>query len=104
MNFLVIGDYSKRNESCCGAVQTADGPSSGIINALASVPPLGGQIGATGIANPPLSPFNRQAWANQPITQQIRDMGVSGELNWDLGFAKLTSITAWRDNTTRGRQ
>ena len=26
-------------------------------------------------------------------------MGVSGELNWDLGSAKLTSITAWRDNT-----
>jgi iron complex outermembrane recepter protein len=99
VNFLLIGDYSKRNESCCGAVQTADGPFSGIINALASIPPLGGQVGATGIANPPLSPFNRQAWANQPITQQIRDMGVSGELNWNLGFAKLTSITAWRDNT-----
>ncbi len=26
VNFLVIGDYSKRNESCCGAVQVADGP------------------------------------------------------------------------------
>ncbi len=31
--------------------------------------------------------------------QQIRDTGISAELNWDLGFAKLTSITAWRDNT-----
>jgi iron complex outermembrane recepter protein len=99
VNFLVIGDYSKRNESCCGAVQTADGPFSGIINALASIPPLGGQAGTVGISSPPLSPFNREAWANQPITQQIRDMGISGELNWDLGFAKLTSITAWRDNT-----
>jgi iron complex outermembrane recepter protein len=99
VNFLVIGDYSKRNESCCGAVQTADGPFAGIINALASIPPLGGQTGTVGIASPPLSPFNREAWANQPITQQIRDMGISGELNWDLGFAKLTSITAWRDNT-----
>jgi iron complex outermembrane recepter protein len=99
VNFLVIGDYSKRNESCCGAVQTADGYFSGIVNALASIPPLGGQPGVTGVATPPLSPFNRQAWANQPITQQIRDMGVSGELNWNLGFAKLTSITGWRDNT-----
>ena len=26
-------------------------------------------------------------------------MGVSGELNWRLGDATLTSITAWRDNT-----
>jgi len=99
VNFLMIADYSKRNESCCGAVEVADGPFSGIINALASIPALGGQTGATGIANPPLSPFDRQAWANQPITQQIRDMGVSGELDWNLGPAKFTSITAWRDNT-----
>ena len=76
-----------------------DGPFFGIINALASIPPLGGQAGAQGVANPPLSPFSRQAYANQPISQQIRDMGISAELNWDLGPAKLTSITAWRDNT-----
>ncbi|MEP6884746.1 MAG: TonB-dependent receptor [Gammaproteobacteria bacterium] len=99
VNFLVIADYSKRNESCCGAVQTADGPFSGIINALASIPPLGGQAGTVAIASPPLSVTSRQAYSNAPIGQQIRDMGISGELNWDLGPAKLTSITAWRDNT-----
>jgi len=98
-DLLLIGDYSKRNESCCGAVQVASGIFPGIINALASVPELGGQSGAVGLATSPLSPFNRQAYANQPIAQQIRDMGVSAELNWDLGFGKLTSITAWRDNT-----
>jgi iron complex outermembrane recepter protein len=99
VNFLVIGDYSKRNESCCGAVQTVDGPFYGIMNALASIPALGGQTGAVALASPPLSTTSRQAYANQPITQQIRDMGISGELNWDIGAAKLTSITAWRDNT-----
>jgi iron complex outermembrane receptor protein len=99
VNFLVIGDYSKRNESCCGAVPLDDGPFVGIVNALASVPPLGGQAGAVGVAGPPLPHFSRQAYSNQPVTQQIRDVGISGELNWDLGFAKLTSITAWRDNT-----
>jgi iron complex outermembrane recepter protein len=99
VSFLVIGDYSKRNESCCGAIQTADGPFYGIINALASVPELGGTPGVTGIASPPLSLSSREAWANQPVTQQIRDMGISGQLDWDFDFAKLTSITAWRDNT-----
>jgi iron complex outermembrane receptor protein len=95
VNFLVIADYSKRNESCCGAVPVADGPFSGLVNGL-----TGGPVGnSIGIANPPLSPLNYLAWANQPITQQIRDTGISGELNWDLGAAKLTSITAWRDNT-----
>ena len=99
VNFLVIADYSKRNESCCGAVQLDDGPFVGIINALASVPALGGQTGAIGVASPPLPQFSRQAYSNQPVTQQIRDEGISAELNWDLGFGKLTSITAWRDNT-----
>jgi iron complex outermembrane receptor protein len=104
VNFLVIGDYTKRNESCCGAVQVSDGPVGSpspyqLINALAGVPALGGQAGATGIAVPPLSPSSRLAWANQPVVQQIRDVGISAELNWDLGFAKFTSITAWRDNT-----
>jgi iron complex outermembrane receptor protein len=42
---------------------------------------------------------SRNAYSNQPVTQQIRDMGISGQLDWDLGFGKLTSITAWRDNT-----
>src|SRR5216684_2320617 len=59
VNFLVIGDYSKRNESCCGAVQTADGPFAPLLNAVASVPALGGQTGAVAEASPPLSPFNR---------------------------------------------
>jgi len=99
VSFLVIGDYSKRNESCCGAVQVAAGPFAGIANFLAGFQPLGGRPGAVAEASPPLSPFNRQAYANQPLTQRIRDLGISGELNWDLGFAKFTSITAWRDNT-----
>jgi iron complex outermembrane recepter protein len=99
VSLLVIGDYSKRNESCCGAVQVAEGPFAGIANALASIPALGGQTGAVAEASPPLSPFNRQAYANQPLSQQIRDLGISAELDWDLGLGKLTSITAWRDNT-----
>jgi iron complex outermembrane receptor protein len=99
VSFLVIGDYSRRNESCCSAVQVADGPFAGIANALASVPALGGRTGALAEASPPLSPLNRQAYANQPQPQRIRDMGISGQLDWDLGFAKFTSITAWRDNS-----
>ncbi len=98
VSFLMIGDYSKRNESCCGAVPVANGPFVGIVNALASVPPLGGQTGIVGLGDPP-DPFSRRAWANQPVIQRIRDMGISAQLDWDFGAAKLTSITAWRDNT-----
>lgn len=93
--FLLIGDYSKRNESCCDAVTTFLGPFAGIVNAIASVPALGGQPGATGIA----SAGGYLAYSNQPWTQRIRDMGISGQLDWKLGDMTLTSITAWRDNT-----
>jgi len=95
VDFLLIGDYSKRNEVCCGAAATYLGPFAGIVNALAATPALGGQPGATGIA----SGNGYQTYSNQQWIQRIRDMGVSGELNWQLGGATLTSITAWRDNT-----
>ena len=95
LNFLLIGDYSKRNESCCDAVATYLGPFAPIVNALASVPPLGGQPGATGIASGP----GYQAYSNYPWTQRIRDMGVSAQLDWNFDVATLTAITAWRDNT-----
>jgi outer membrane receptor protein involved in Fe transport len=100
ISFLLIADYSKRNEACCQAVQTATGPFEGIINALASIPALGGRVGGIGAATAaPLAPFDYQSYANQPITQRVRDMGVSGQFDWDLDVATLTSITAWRDNT-----
>src|SRR5271165_2667597 len=95
IDLLFIADYSKRNELCCGAVATVLGPFAPVLNALASVPALGGQVGATGIA----SGSGYLAYANQPDVQRIRDMGISAQLDWNLGFGKLTSITAWRDNT-----
>jgi iron complex outermembrane receptor protein len=95
ISFLLIGDYSKRNESCCDAVATYLGPFAPITNALAGVPALGGHAGATGIAQG----TGYLAYSNYPWTQRVRDMGVSGQLDWTLGAATLTSITAWRDNT-----
>jgi iron complex outermembrane recepter protein len=108
VDFLLIADYAKRNESCCSAVVEYPGPFQGLVNAFASVPLLGGRPG--GIGNSPLIgqpgvvrlPPSYVAYDNQIIKQNVRDMGVSGELNWNVGFAKLTSITAWRDNTVAG--
>jgi iron complex outermembrane recepter protein len=95
VDVLFIGDYSKRNEVCCDAVATDLGPFAGVANAIAGVPALGGRTGAVGIA----AGGGYQAYSNYPWGQQVRDMGFSAQLNWNLGFGKLTSITAWRDNT-----
>jgi outer membrane receptor protein involved in Fe transport len=108
VDFLIIADYAKRNESCCSAVVEYPGPFQGLVNVFASTPALGGRTGALG--DSPLSgqpgvvrlPNSYVAYDNQIITQNVRDMGISGELNWNLGFGKLTSITAWRDNSVAG--
>jgi outer membrane receptor protein involved in Fe transport len=108
VDFLLIADYAKRNESCCSAVVQYPGPFQGLVNVFASTPALGGRTGALGdsplIGQPGVTrlPNSYVAYDNQVITQYVRDMGLSGELNWNLGFGKLTSITAWRDNTLTG--
>jgi outer membrane receptor protein involved in Fe transport len=108
VDFLIIADYAKRNESCCSAVVQYPGPFQGLVNVFASTPALGGKTGALGdsplIGMPGVTrlPNSYVAYDNQIITQHVRDMGISGELNWNLGFGKLTSITAWRDNTVTG--
>ncbi|HTB89214.1 MAG TPA: TonB-dependent receptor [Steroidobacteraceae bacterium] len=108
VDFLLIADYAKRNESCCSAVVEYPGPFQGLVNVFASTPALGGRTGALGdsplIGQPGVVrlPSSYVAYDNQIITQHVRDMGVSGELNWNFDFGKLTSITAWRDNTVAG--
>jgi iron complex outermembrane receptor protein len=108
VDFLLIGDFEKRDESCCSAAVIYPGPFQGLVNVFASTPALGGKTGALGdsplIGQPGVTrlPQNYTVYDNQPISQHVRDFGVSGELNWNLGFGKLTSITAWRDNTVSG--
>ncbi|HWW20412.1 MAG TPA: TonB-dependent receptor plug domain-containing protein, partial [Steroidobacteraceae bacterium] len=97
IDFLLIADVSKRNETCCGAVPIDTGPFEPIINAIAFA--NNGGANGSGIS---LTPTKYTAWANQPIRAFVRDYGFSGELNWNLDWAKLTSITAWRDNTQGG--
>jgi iron complex outermembrane recepter protein len=94
VDVVFIADYSKRNEVCCVGVATVLGPFAGIANAIAGIPALGGRAGGTAIA----AGGGYQAYSNYPWGQQVRDMGVSAQLDWNLGAAKLTSITAWRDN------
>jgi outer membrane receptor protein involved in Fe transport len=88
MSLRIIGDYTKRDENCCVAVQMNVGPTAGLVNALA---PLGQGVSTTG------DPFSRQAFANRGTQQNVIDDGLSAEFNADIdGVGKLTSITAGR--------
>ena len=117
ISFRLIGDYTFRDEKCCAAtyVSSAVNPFIGNLNSPAS-PIL--QPGATparvndsgnNIVNvlrdlgQPLAGFNagydRTIYVSpgRSFAGQTKDYGVSGELNWDFGGARLTSITAYRE-------
>ncbi len=87
LDVRIIADYSDRDETCCAAVTILDGPTRALIAA----------VGGTIIS--PADPFERKTTANRErgFDQQVEEWGVSAEFNWDLGFADLTSITAYRD-------
>ena len=84
------GDYTSREESCCVNVTTHRGPTAAIIDALTP----GGQ----GIIPVP-DPDQRLAYANRTSEQDIKDKGVSAEVNWTtpwMNNAVLTSVTSAR--------
>ena len=80
----LIADYDKIDEICCGVVNVQDGLASPVIRAL------GGELGD------PNDPFSGVVYNNFNSSNDVDNVGVSGELNWDLGGAELTSITAYR--------
>lgn len=117
VTFRLIGDYAETDEACCGAINTGSGfellPSgrdttttggvlgfitSNLIDALAGTPALGGAVGRDGIVRP----FDREGRKmatspNRDLTEKVKEWGVSGQLDWNLGDVSLTSITAYRD-------
>jgi outer membrane receptor protein involved in Fe transport len=110
LSFRLIADYSKRSESCCGAVylDRATNPLIGDLNNPSTpLSPL--QTNGNNIINvlrdlgQPLAgfsnPYGRNIYVSSGRTYEgdTEDFGVSLEANWDLGGATLTSITGYRD-------
>ena len=87
-----IADFTSREENCCVGVTTVRGPTAAIADDLAGGPGMG--------IIPVADPERRLAYANRSTEQDMKDKGVSAELNWItpwLNGATLTSITASRD-------
>ncbi|KQU48244.1 TonB-dependent receptor [Sphingomonas sp. Leaf339] len=119
ISFRLIGDYTHRNESCCGAVyysqnETTDPTQTGQTQANGSTVNTDGQFtygtsnrivdvlrrqGAVyPLAGTRANPFSREVAVTpgQTYRNKTEDYGGSGQLDWDLGGATLTSITAYR--------
>lgn len=110
LSIRVIGDYTWREEKCCAAiyVDRTVNPFVGDLNNLSSpLTPL--QANGNNIINvlrdlgQPLAGFtpgyDRTIYVSpgRSYAGKTKDYGVSAEVNWDLGGAELTSITAYRE-------
>jgi outer membrane receptor protein involved in Fe transport len=80
----VIGDYDRIDEICCAVVNLQSSPATGALLAL------GGKV------NAPADKFKDVVYNNYDSTNDIENFGGSGQIDWDLGGAKLTSISSYR--------
>ena len=98
LTIRLIGDYAKTDEICCAAVRQVPGPLGPLITGL------GQQLGLTNV--PSRNPADRQVayTPGRTPTEKVEDYGFSGQVDFDLGPAAVTSITAYRDFTGRRNQ
>ncbi|WP_066794680.1 TonB-dependent receptor [Sphingomonas soli] len=101
LTIRLIGDYTKRNEDCCGAVYL-DSAANQYIGGL-NDPAQNSIVRVLQGLGQPMAAFSNPYSRNLYVTPgrsyggSTTDGGVSMEVNWDLGGAKLTSITGYRD-------
>jgi iron complex outermembrane recepter protein len=110
LSVRLIADYTYRDEQCCAAtyIDARINPAIGNLN-NPSTPLTPLQQNGNNIINvlrdlgQNLGAFNQGYSRNVSVTPGrsyagiTKDYGFSGQIDWDLGGAKLTSITAYRE-------
>ena len=89
LEIRLIGDYGKIDETCCAVVNLRQSASTLAIIAPSPIG-LGGQISDY------RTPFADVIYSNFASTNKIKNWGLSGQIDYDFGNAKLTSITSYR--------
>ena len=97
----VIGDYTHRNEECCGAVymDSLNNPNIGDLNS----PTANNIVRVLRDLGQPMAafsdPYSRNLYVSKGRSYGgiTEDWGGSVQLDWNLGNVKLTSITGYRN-------
>jgi iron complex outermembrane recepter protein len=110
LSFRLIGDYTSRDEKCCGAIYVDNtvnefiGDLNNPSTPLAPLQPNGNNIiNVLRDLGQPIAGFSpgydRTLYVSpgRSFAGETTDYGVSLEVNWDLEWANLTSITGYRD-------
>lgn len=92
LKIRLIGDYDKIDEICCAVVNVRRSAATSAIEAL------GGKV------NNSATPFADVAYSSFPSTNDIKNWGVSGQVDYQVGPLKLTSITAYRNSANLTNQ
>ncbi len=83
LEIRLIGDYDKIDEVCCTVANVVNGPTGPIIQLL------GGNIDFE-------NPFSYEVFENFDPENELTSSGFSGQVDYGMDFADLTSITAFR--------
>ncbi|WP_422059431.1 TonB-dependent receptor [Sphingopyxis sp.] len=110
LSIRLIADYTSRDEECCGAtyVSASVNPYIGNLNnpstvGVAPTTTSNNIINVLRDLGQPIGAFNQGYSRNISVTPgrsfagETKDYGFSGQIDYDLGGAKLTSITAYRE-------
>jgi iron complex outermembrane receptor protein len=90
----VIADFTNFQAYCCGQVYLRTGTSLRAANRQFGGPAgLAAQFGYTPVST---NPYDRVTDIDGPLGVDTNEGGVSATTDWNLGFAKLTSVSAWR--------
>jgi outer membrane receptor protein involved in Fe transport len=103
----VIADGAATDEICCGITPLVYGPAQGVIDAIvggAGSVPGRVAIDATHSLNTQFEDRNMTVSPNRNYNERSQEQGISAQLDWDLGGAHLTSITADRSWQSRRNQ
>ncbi|AUW59371.1 TonB-dependent receptor [Sphingobium sp. SCG-1] len=94
LSVKLIGDFSKQTLNCC--VNLLVGSYSQYDNGAALPNTFEQRVARAGYTPLPFDSFARKTDANSHYQANMRGYGASGQVDWDLGSAALTSITAYR--------
>ncbi|MEA3262857.1 MAG: TonB-dependent receptor [Pseudomonadota bacterium] len=88
----LIADYDKIDEVCCAVVNVRRS------GATTAIEAIGGRV------NNSATPFADVAYTNFPSSNKIENWGLSGQVDYQVGPLKLTSITAYRNSSSLTNQ
>jgi outer membrane receptor protein involved in Fe transport len=88
VSIRLLADYAKTDEQCCEAVIVRE-------TELAPFSAFHG-LASDGVDQSGLSALKNLSINGGPYKNGSKQWGTSAELKWDLGAAKLTSVTAYR--------